>query len=226
MHYIFGNTFDKQAQPFGNISYGGVAAYHAITRNNIIVNNKGGSCYINNFAQSGVDDNDYDILYGVLHGYLSGGHSLEMTKPTYIGKDTGDLRLADGSAGKGAAVKIDNFNENTGADIGALQSTDSFKPRRPVNISASAYNIAIAAGESKTVRVSADTLSGGSAAYAMKKNHGDDWLAFGQESGRIGSGRECDIVLTATLSAKSGESAVVLFRLENGYSIPITVTVK
>ncbi len=226
MHYIFGNTFDKQAQPFGNIPYGGVAAYHAVTRNNIIVNNKGGSCYINNFAKEGTDDNDYDILYGTLDGYISGGHSLEMTNPTYIGRETGDLRLADGSAGKGAAVRIDNFNENDGADIGALQSTDSFKPRRPVNISASAYNVEIAAGESRTVRVSAGVLSGGSAAYAIRRNDGDDWLTFGQENGTIASGGECDIVLTASPAARSGESAVVLFRLESGYSIPITVTVK
>ncbi|MBO5008836.1 MAG: right-handed parallel beta-helix repeat-containing protein [Clostridia bacterium] len=127
--YVFNNTCFVNGVIVENTNYN-TSEYNFVTRNNIFVNNRGGSCYKNTF-EGALNDNDYDFCYGWNDGYSSKGNSKIYTpaigltalydKLDFADAAKGDFTLGDSSECKGAGTYIDNFCEIRNPNMGAFQ---------------------------------------------------------------------------------------------------------
>lgn len=127
--YVFNNTCFVNGVIVENTDYN-TSEYNFVTRNNIFVNNRGGSCYKNTF-EGALNDNDYDFCYGWNDGYSSKGNSKIYTpaigltalydKLDFADAANGDFILGDNSECKGTGTYIDNFCEVENPNMGAFQ---------------------------------------------------------------------------------------------------------
>lgn len=234
--YIFNNTCFISGVISENINYNGYE-YNFVTRNNIFVNYSGGSCYKNTHVGA-LNDNDYDFCYGNNVNYTSGGHSKLYSASTqegqikinqtqlynklaFVNRENGVLNLTNTSECKNTGTFINNFCEIDSPNMGALQGSNDFMPYRPVDIYADKYYVKISNSTSATVTI----VTGGSGSinsYQILKSDSMNWIDVTSEE----SSQNGNITLNLTKSS-SGDSlphsGVIMFKLSNGYSIPITV---
>jgi len=229
MQFFFNNTMDSNATGPTNITYGLSSEYHSVSRNNIFVTRKSGRFAFKNIYADERDNNDYDLIGGLLsvkngdefHGILG--------LPTYVNATDGDYRLADTSKGKNAGVYIDNFCEMQNPDVGvyAGSGVNSFMPFRPVDMYADKYNVSLTDGESSQVKITLGNIGNGHS-YKILKSNSIEWMEIEGIDGFAAPNSTITFKVKADMSKGrySEENGVVLFRLDNGYSLVVTVNCK
>ena len=125
--------------------------------------------------------------------------------------------------------ELNNFTETysgSAPDMGAFERNSgvSFIPYRPLNISADKYLITLREGEEKEITFTSDETER-THTYKILKNNNCKWLNITNDSGVLNSGMSVTVKLSAD-AQKCGTisgNGVILFKLDNGYSVPISV---
>ncbi|GHC01350.1 hypothetical protein GCM10007047_17260 [Cerasicoccus arenae] len=154
--------------------------------------------------------------------------------PTFVNEAVGDFRLASGSAGIDDGLAMFNFADiyaGDNPDQGAIEYGDSsLFPIRPIAITADKYFVqltGVAGGATTPVDVVLTTGAlGGSLDYVIRMNDTVDWLSVTPATGTLSSSSTKTLtftLLTAGLSSGDRLEATILVKLENGFSVPITV---
>lgn len=153
-----------------------------------------------------------------------------IAKPIY--NEDKSLGIAAESPGIDAGEVIDNFNEgfvtDGKPDMGAFEEGQDryFMPYRPVDMKASTYCISFKDSMEEEITVTLGEIESG-LDYRIIKNECFDWfdIEAEQAEGKAESGAVIKFKLKAypeKIRYANGNGAV-LFRLSNGYSIPISV---
>jgi len=231
LQYYFNNTIDSDATGPKNISYGDSSEFHSVSRNNIFVTRIGSRVSFSNIYADERDDNDYDLLGGGPYVVKEGDESHGIVgMPTYVDRDRGIYYLAEGSLGKASGIYIDNFTEIEKPDMGAYPSGDEkFQmPFRPVPMYADVSYIQMKDKEEKEVTIQIGDIGEGHT-YSILKNRDFNWLDILSENGTDNVSLSPNSIVKFKIKGdlskcefKEGKG-LVLFRLENGYSVPITV---
>lgn len=217
----------------------------ATTRNNIFYSTNTAPTYRNAISDTypnPASDFDYDNLASIelttaQVAYAAGQepNGIRNNYPSFVNAAAGDFRLASASSAIDAGQPLANFAEDyAGAspDQGAYEvGAGSLMPVRPVAVSADKYLVTLTAtangGASTSVDVTLTTGDlAGAGAYVVRKNADTAWLSVTPASGTLSNNSTQVFTFTvATTGLSAGQrEAVVLVRLANGLSIPISVT--
>ena len=248
--FFFHNTMVAACNGLAGVGYGTDAGdlrkmFIATSRNNIFYSTAGAVNYRNAISDTypnAASDFDYDnlasaTLTSAQVSYAAGqeAHGKLNAYPTFVNPAAGDFRLGTGSSAIDAGLPLANFSTSfAGAapDQGAYEiGASSLMPLRPIAISADKYLVTLSAvpqgGTSTMVDVTLTTGNiGGPIAYAVRKNADASWLYVTPASGTLSNNASTVLtfgVNTAGLSSGQRE-AVVLVRLANGLSVPISIT--
>lgn len=228
--YFFHNTMDvADEEGIDNVGYQ-TSEFHGMTRNNILVSGNGSFAFRNPYAIEGWDNNDYNLISGQYKGLDSDQKHGIFAKPIY--NEDKSLGIAAESPGIDAGEVIDNFNEgfvtDGKPDMGAFEEGQDryFMPYRPVDMKASTYCISFKDSMEEEITVTLGEIESG-LDYRIIKNECFDWfdIEAEQAEGKAESGAVIKFKLKAypeKIRYANGNGAV-LFRLSNGYSIPISV---
>lgn len=231
--FIFNNTFINRIG-IGNVGINGTSDYHATSRNNIWLSEEGQISYHNN-TNDERDDNDYDMLSNSVATIKAGDgqHSLFSTIPVFENADKGNYNLNQNSPGIDAGEVLDNFTTNyTGksADMGAFETNGDLKflPYRPCDFSANVYSVELKDKEEFEITVKIGEIQDAKS-FRVVKNNDFDWIELSdgaQESQPIVANSEYKFKVKVNIgnTDRSRRNGMVLFMLDNGYAIPITVT--
>lgn len=217
----------------------------ATSRNNIFFSTNTAPTYRNAISDASpnpASDFDYDNLASkdlttAQVDYAAGQepNGIRDNAPAFVDPDVGDFRLAAASSAIDAGQPLANFAEDytgAGPDQGAYEAgASSLMPIRPIDVSADKYLVKLTAtangGASTSVDVTLTTGDlAGAGAYVVRKNADTAWLSVTPTSGTLADNSTQTFtftVNTAGLSADQRE-AVVLVRLANGHSVPISIT--
>ena len=232
MQYYFNNTIDSRATGPANITYGNSSEFHSVSRNNIFVTRTDGwRAFSNKFADER-DDNDYDLIAGGTILVKEGDEANAVLQmPEYKDYDGGNLHLAEGSAAIGKGTYVDNFMEMKNPDMGAFQTTSGDKrhmPFRPVDMYADNTIERTKDLEEREITIHVGDIGEGHT-YSLMKNRDFGWLEIISEEGTedvpLNPNTDVTFKIKGDLSKCKFEkgNGMVLFRLENGFSVPITV---
>lgn len=235
MQFYFNNTMDSEATGPKNINYSGSSEFHSVTRNNIFVTRIGTRTAFSNLFADGRDDNDYDLIAGGSFDVKEGDESHGIfSLPAYVDLENGKYRLAAESPGAGAGTYIANFNEVEKPGMGAYGGhggENMFMPFRPVDMYADCYYAKITDGIEREIKVHVGKIGEGRS-YSLVKNRDFNWLEIISGNGTENIPLEEDSTITFKIKGDMSKckftegKGMVLFRLDNGYSIPITVYCK
>ena len=233
LQYFINNTMDSEASGPTNINYSGSSNYHAFSRNNIFVTHKSARNALANKAADERDDFDYDLIYGGIFNVP--GENREMhgvfAEPQYVDASKGIYHLTESSPGTNGGTYIDNFNEDTAPNMGVYEKddTNAFMPYRPVDMYADKYRVELRDGEVGEITVNLGKI-GENRNYSILKSLDDDWLEILQnETEDIPAAENSTVTFKIkgdmTRCERAEGKSMVIFRLDNGYSIPVTVYV-
>lgn len=246
--FFFHNTIYSGGNGITGVGFGNDGSsrdmFLAMTRNNIIRTLYSSPDYSRTIADD--EENpwnsfDYDNLStngwsSANVEYASGQepNGILDNPPTFVDASAGDFRLTSSSSGVDDGTALFNFADQYAGDApdqGAIEHGDSsLFPIRPINISADQYFIELtgAAGGSTTpvdVVLTTGAL-GGTLDYEIRMNDTVDWLSVTPSTGTLSSSSTKTLTFTLQTSGlTSGDKleATILVKLENGYSVPITV---
>lgn len=239
MTYFFNNTV------FGNniiqnSNHGGSTVHHDHTRNNMFITNTGkGTALQNRTAQAGRDSYDYDVLWGTVNLSIEGQEQNAIfERPEFLSEEKAEWHLADGSPGKGSGLALANFTADGKVNRGAFVGDENdplFMPARPVDMSADTYRVLMQNKETREIKIRFGNIGEGRS-FSLVKNRDFDWLEFADdetENIKIEPNSEVTVRITADTSKLgfnypsqrkfSKGKGLFLVRLDNGFSIPITV---
>lgn len=228
--YIFNNTCFLYGVISENTDKSGSKTYNFVTRNNIFVNTAGGTCYRNS-ENASINNNNFDFCYGQedFSGYVNGGssimypsnkHSINSiyTKLNFVNHENGVLNLTPDSECYENGTYIDNFCEIENPNIGALQSENDFMPYRPIGIYADRYYVDLSDTYAGNVTIN----KAGDIPYEICKAYDMGWLDI--TTSKIDGNVSVNLSVNETQNGLS-RSGIILFKLNDGYSIPITVCI-
>lgn len=227
--YLFHNTFDSNNYIVRNVSYSG-AEYHSVSRNNIFVSRNNTSA-ITNTTLDGRDDNDYDLCIGKIQVNKGDEEHSVQVMPNYTDQASGNYTLKENSAGVNEGEKIANFADGykgSAPDMGAFEVGGSLRslPYRPIDIYADKTYISTKSNEEKKVKIYVGDVEEGTG-YSVVKNDENTWLEITEceTEGILKPNTVIELSIKADLSkcSHSEGNGMIIFRLENGYSVPITV---
>ncbi|WFB37796.1 right-handed parallel beta-helix repeat-containing protein [Kiritimatiellota bacterium B12222] len=245
--FFFHNTIHGRGNGIVGMGFGSdtnKAMFLAQTRNNIIHTTHSHSNYnqtIRDSEQNPWNSFDYDNLSTLGQAtanvtYAAGQepNGILNDPPTFVNVAAGDFRLASGSSGIDDGLPLFNFADQylgSAPDQGAIEYTDSsLFPIRPIAITADKYFVELsgtAGGSTTPVDVVLSTGVLGSALdYEIRMNNTVDWLSVSPAAGTLNSNSSHTLTLTLqTAGLVSGDKleATILVKLENGFSVPITV---
>ena len=223
--YIINNTVDIPAPSVENVSFGSDKAFCADTYNNIFISRDSGRSVFKNTIVDKTNSYHRDIVYGGTTNYKEyAADSIYYTLPQYINMEKGDYGVENGTAYR-AGVSVDNFLENASPNIGAMQEGDCYMPLRPIDMRSDVYRAEMRSGDEIVITVTLGNIGDGRS-YTIYKSKDMDWLTIvGGEVGDAAPNSEIKLRLRAMLPdvEENTVNGVVLFRLDNGYSIPISV---
>lgn len=232
--FLINNTFDSNAHTMRNGNYGGSSEYHSVTRNNISNTHNEELYAFRSYFADYRDSNDYDMFHGVVDLHENNGkdelHAVYAV-PEYEDESGGDYRLAEGSRGIDEGENIDNFSEpyvtDGKTDMGAFERGGAMKylPNRPIDISADKTFFTLTDKKESTLVFRVGNIEEGHT-YKIVKNKDYKWLSvLSEQSGKLIPNSEIRVTLRADLDGHGyGDgNGMVLLRLENGYSVPVTV---
>ncbi|MBC2601736.1 hypothetical protein [Puniceicoccus vermicola] len=245
--FFFNNTIHGKGNGLTSVRFGDDSNYSMFlgqTRNNIIRTTNSNPKYnrtIRDEEQNPWNDFDYDNLSTqgsstASTEYAAGqeANGILDDAPTFVNAAVGDFRLASGSSGIDDGLGLPNFADQylgNAPDQGAIEHGDSSMfPIRPIAIHADKYFVELTgvAGGSTTpvdVTLTTGTLSS-PLGYEVRMNNTVDWLSVAPATGTLSAHSTESLTLTlqtAGLSAGDKLEATILVKLENGFSVPITV---
>ncbi|MDF3129793.1 hypothetical protein P0Y35_11350 [Kiritimatiellaeota bacterium B1221] len=244
--FLFHNTLHGKGNGFTGVGFGEGnlrSMFLGQTRNNIVHTINSHSDYnktIRDIVQDPWNSFDYDNLStknkstaSVLYAAGQETNGILNDAPTFVNAAVGDFRLASGSSGIDDGLGLLNFADQylgEAPDQGAIEYTDSsLFPIRPIAISADKYFVELtgtAGGSTTPVDVVLSTAALGTLDYEIRMNNTVNWLSVTPATGTLTSNSSQTLtltLLTAGLSAGDKLEATILVKLENGFSVPITV---
>ena len=162
-----------------------------------------------------------------------GQHSLFSTIPDFENAEFGNYFLKKGSPGVDDGQVLDNFTTSyTGstADMGVFETDGDLKflPYRPCDFSANVYSVELNDKEEFEVSVKIGDIKDAKS-FRIVKNKDFDWIELpdgAQELQPLTLNSEYKFKIKVNIgdTERSRRNGMVLFMLDNGYAIPITVT--
>lgn len=148
--------------------------------------------------------------------------------PEFTDPDKGIFTLKASDRGIDRGQIVANFSRSYNGslpDMGAFElGTSTLSPVRPVGMQADRYFLCLLPGKTETVTITTGNI-GGKHAYRIHKAEDMEWLSVEKVSGSIQDNKKLVFRLTAK-AAEGVQKGVVFFRLDNGFSIPVTIMVK
>ena len=147
--------------------------------------------------------------------------------PAFVDLEQGLLTLRKKDKGIDKGMKIPNFTDGykgKAPDLGAFEygSPEVIFPRRPVDMVADKYLIRLSGKKSAKITVKIGKMV--STGFCIRMS--DDmkpWLKVTPSMGNINSGDTVTLTLEVVGDVKYTKNGMVLFRLDDGFSIPITI---
>lgn len=230
--FMFCNTMDSEGTGPANITYSGSSEYHSTTRNNIFVTRKDNKSPFKSLKADERDSNDYDLIAGgIAPTYKEGDEAHGVFAfPSYIDLDGGNYHLKDDSAGAGKGEYLDNFAESEAPDMGAYSTERNGRknmPYRPVDMYTERPFEQAKDKEEREITIHVGDIGEGHS-YSLVKNRDFGWMEIisdnGLENVPLSPNTTVKFKVKGDLSKCKAEQGkgLVLFRLENGFSVPIT----
>lgn len=229
LQYILNNTFVLNGRGMGNYGRninGSRSESHMVSRNNVIAT-KGFMSIEGAIVPDERDSCDYDMVSGSTSAWIKEEHGIS-GEPQFRNESEYDFTLIGDGVNKGedlgnfCSEKIDE------PDMGAFENgRNTILPYRPINISADKSCVNITDKKSGIVTVSARDIAG--CGYEIVKNDNFKWLDIKLKNNKnktIGAGETVQFEIscnTDLLGEQTKIQGAVMFRLDNGFSIPITV---
>ena len=244
MQYLINNTIIHAGGGMAGVGYGKDAnreQFNAYLRNNIIYS----LIEVNNPVRKGYNiydphlnplcDFDYDFL-GNMYEPLQKGKIVAVNgseehavygAPEFVDLERGLLTLKKGDKGIDKGSKIFNFTDGYNGkapDMGAFEygSPERLFPRRPVDMTADRYLVRLSGKKTETITVKIGNI--GSCGFLVRMSEDmKPWLDVLPSAGKISSGDIVTLTLKVTGDVRYKKNGMILFRLDNGFSIPITI---
>lgn len=244
MQYLINNTIIHAGGGMAGVGYGKDAnreLFNAYLRNNIIYS----LIEVNNPVRKGYNiydphlnplcDFDYDFL-GNMHEPWQKGKIVAVKgserhavygAPEFVDMDRGLLTLKKGDKGIDKGSKVFNFTDGykgKAPDMGAFEygSPERLFPRRPVDMTADRYLVRLSGKKTETITVKIGNIESCSFFVRMSEDM-KPWLDVFPSAGKINSGDVVTLTLKVTGDVRYKKNGMILFRLDNGFSIPITI---
>lgn len=108
--------------------------------------------------------------------------------------------------------------------MGAFEygSPERLFPRRPVDMTADRYLVRLSGKKTETITVKIGNIESCSFFVRMSEDM-KPWLDVFPSAGKINSGDVVTLTLKVTGDVRYKKNGMILFRLDNGFSIPITI---
>ncbi len=226
----FGDTLKQKDQAahgksqelvFNNTLIGSkrIAGRYTTVYNNISVADR----KANNFNDSSVGDDE--LFTASDYNFKSGDSILwehdQTGDPMFVAPEKGVFTLKNTSLAIGKAMHIDNFAEYP-TQMGAFSDGDSFMPARPVALSANMYHIKLEKDGSAALTISTGVIDESLAYELICITDGKPLAISGTRSGALTSNTEYSFEITNKLTDRINQNGMLLFRLSNGYSLPVS----
>ncbi|MDR3218006.1 MAG: right-handed parallel beta-helix repeat-containing protein [Dysgonamonadaceae bacterium] len=247
--FLFHNTMIVSKNGMTGIGYGrdeNRAMFRATTRNNIFVSgqkpliaeDKRLGLSIDDRHQSPWNDFDYDLIgntktpdgKGMILAHVGAEPNGVFALPEFEDKTQGvfSLKQADKGIDKGTVIPnfSDRFSGNA-PDMGAFEFSSRYGiPFRPLDIRSDKYYVNLQAGVSDKIILAVGAIPHPDH-FTVYQSDDMTWLEVTPRSGEIVS----DSSITFSLKARQTESKIkqrgmIIIRLENGMSVPVTVCVE
>lgn len=231
MLHFFNNAVHTSGAPLANINYSSSREYHSITRNNVFVREGSTSSVMSNTFANELDDNDYDLIAGSFNVKEGDESHAVVGTPIYKNYEEGDVHMTPESPGYGAGQYIDNFAEYENPNMGVYPSSEYDKkhmPYRPIDMYVDTPIKQVLDLEEREITVHVGDIGEGHT-YSLVKNDDYKWLEIISEAGLtdvpLKPNTDIKFKIKGDLSKSEFEvgRATILFRLENGFSVPISV---
>lgn len=173
---------------------------------------------------------DYNLMFGKVKSYAYHENEILGKLPGFQDYLNGNFSLKKDSPAKGSGTKIDNFMDSENPDMGVSAYT-GILPARPVALTADKTHLNLSDRTTKTVTIQTGEIEEG-LDFSIEKSDADSWFTVsGDLNGVADSNKEYKITVTTDMDAFPKEakiqnddlSGAIVFRLSNGFSIPITV---
>lgn len=246
MQYFINNTILAGLPPMMGVGYGddkNRSLFHAWSRNNIYsattlpdkATVRPTIQAIAEASPSSLSSYDYDMLGNTV---LPEGKGLILTSagqeangvyasPTFTNGANGVFTLLQADKGIDKGIGIPNFTQavhGNGVDLGAFEfGTTSLSPARPIKMQADKYFLLMKPNVTETITIKLGDI-GSTQRYTVFKSADMGWLKIDEDKGQASSNTEIKIQLTAT-SLNEVQKGAIVFRLENGFSIPFTLKI-
>lgn len=231
MQYIFNNTMSTNIRKNSTL-------LHGITRNNITT-----------FSRSSATEGeiaDYDLL---TDGTTASSESYEphgiFGQPEYIDVKTGNYNLKENSLGVNAGETLDNFSvisEDGKTDIGAFEIGGKYNmmPYRPIDMTADKSYALIDDGHETTVTFTLGDIPAG-LNYRIHTNLQNEFLQIEGINCELSGEAKPNTTYTVKIKGNLDNhyywlnnkkmyfnegNGMIYLRLDNGFSVPVTVCVK
>ena len=147
--------------------------------------------------------------------------------PEFVDLERGLLTLKKGDKGIDKGSKIFNFTDGyrgKDPDMGAFEygNPERLFPRRPVDMTADRYLMRLSEKKTETITVKIGNIEPCGFLVRMSEDM-KPWLNVSPSTGEIKSGDIITLTLKVTGDVKYKKNGMILFRLDNGFSIPITI---
>lgn len=228
--YFFNNTFRNEGGILYNSNHGDSTEWHGTTRNTIFAGLNGGKYggnarTLENTYADERDDYDYDLICGSRYVIPAGAeqHGI-FAIPQFVNDATGDFHLVEDSPGWEAGAPVDGFTATDTPHMGAFAGDEydpNFLPARPIDMSADIYTLNLKPGVEGTVKINVGDVEAGHN-YSIMKNRDFDFIEILNEN-KEDVALEPNSVIELKLKSHTAGRAVVLVRLDNGYSVPIVI---
>lgn len=244
MQYLINNTIIHTGGGMVGVGYGNDSnreLFNAFLRNNIIYS----QISIDNPVRKGYNiydphhnalcDFDYDFL-GNVYGPQQQGKIVAAKgserhavygAPTFADLEHGLLTLKKSDKGIDKGVEIANFTDGyigKAPDMGAFEygSEKVLFPRRPVDMAADKYLVRLPEKRTEKITIKIGKVKPTSFRICMSEDM-KPWLQVSPSMGEVKPGDTVTLIIQVYGDVKYKKNGMILFRLDSGFSIPITV---
>lgn len=245
--FFFNNTMVVTKNGMAGIGFGkdkNREMFIATTRNNIFVSEtnpvitgqKGSGLSISDIHVSSWNDFDYDMIgnsctsngAGKILAHPEAEQNGLFTMPLFTNKKHAVFTLEKEDIGIDRGIIIPNFSihyKGKKPDMGAFEyGSSSLFPIRPLSIESDKYYIKLKPGDSETITLSAGKLFQ-KENLTIYKCEDMDWLSVFSKNKTIETHSKTEIILEAdNRKTNYQKKGMIIIRLENGLSIPVTVS--
>lgn len=243
VQYFINNTILTGNTPMMGVGYGSDtnrSMFHAWSRNNIYavtrapdkINIQATTPAIDERSPSERSSFDYDMIgnasttegKGLLHTLPVHELHAVFASPSFKDANDGIFTLKSSDKGIGKGIAIPNFTDTMAVDIGALPvGASTLIPVRPVEMEASKYHMDLTVGKAEIITIRLKNIEGAHK-YTIHKSNDMHWLDINKTEGEVSNNTTISVRFIA--GKNDVNKGAVLFRLDNGFSIPVTIKVK